>query len=111
MPGHSLTRSAVHLLVCALLLSCAAKSKPLPINVAVRADYKGSLHVMPCSNQARSTEADAEGQAFARECPAPGQDVELVVLQGGRTYRISSERLSISRTADGIAVEIIGQVP
>jgi hypothetical protein len=46
------------------------------------------------------------GRAYARECPQPGQEIELVVVQGGQTYRVPSEKLTISKTGDGIPVEI-----
>ena len=93
-------------MACTILLSCAAKPRPLEINVEVRPGYKGALRVSPCSNQASAMLADEQGRAYARECPQPGQEIELIVVQGGQTYRVSTEKLTISKTGDGIPVEI-----
>jgi hypothetical protein len=103
-------RCLPHLLACMILLSCAAKPSPVVIHIEVRAGYKGMLHVTPCADQARVGAAGERGIIYAVECPRPGQEIELVVVQGGQTYRIPSEKLSVSRTGDGIPVDIIGQI-
>jgi hypothetical protein len=104
--GYFLRRCVPHLMACTILLSCAAKPQPVEINVQVQPGYKGTLHVSPCSSQASAMPADERGRAYARECPQPGQEIELVVVQGGQTYRVPSEKLTISKTGDGIPVEI-----
>ena len=109
--GEVVVRRCVpHLLASAILLSCAAKPRPVAINIEVQAGYKGALHVTPCADRAQVKRADEQGTVYAEECPQPGQEIELVVIQGGQTYRIPSENLSISKTGDGIPVEIDGRI-
>jgi hypothetical protein len=108
--SHLLKRCVPHLLACTILLSCAAKAKPLEINVEVRPDYKGALHVTPCSSKPGPVRADDQGRAYAGECPRPGQEIELVVMRGGQTYRIPAEKLTVSKTGDGIPVEVIASI-
>jgi hypothetical protein len=108
--GYLLKRCVPHLLAGTILLSCAAKPKPLEINVEVQPGYKGTLHITPCSNHSGRIQADQQGQAYASECPQPGQEIELVVVQGAATYRIPSSRLQVSKTGDGIPVEVIASI-
>lgn len=108
--GCLLKRCVPHLLACTILLSCAAKPKPLEINVEVQPGYKGTLHITPCSNHPGRMQADQQGQAYVAQCPYPGQEIELVVVQGTTTYRIPSSRLRVSKTGDGIPVEVIASI-
>jgi hypothetical protein len=108
--GHFLKRCVPHLLACTILLSCAAKPKAVEINVEVQPGYKGTLHVRPCSNQSDLARADEQGKAYATACPQPGQEIELVVVQGGAIRRIPPERLIINKTGDGIPIEVIASI-
>ncbi|HWF39604.1 MAG TPA: hypothetical protein VG322_13850 [Candidatus Acidoferrales bacterium] len=103
--SYFVRRCVPHLLACTILLSCAAKPAPLQISVQVRPDYKGVLRISPCSSQL-AERADDQGRAYTRACPQAGQEIELVVTQGTQTRRISSGQLTISKTGDGIPVEI-----
>jgi hypothetical protein len=104
--GYILRRCAPHFLACTILLSCAAKPKPIEISVEVPLGYKGALRISPCSDQARSAQMDEQGRAYARECPQPGQEIEVVVIEGSQSTHIPSQKLNISKTGDGIPVEI-----
>jgi hypothetical protein len=107
--GYLLRRCIPHLLACTILLSCAAKPDPVRISVQVRPDYKGTLHISPCSRQADAP-ADEQGRAYTQACPQPGQEVDLMVIQGEQTRHIPSEKLTISKTGDGIPVEISASI-
>jgi hypothetical protein len=104
-----LRRCAPHLLACTALLSCGANPTPVSIQVEVSPGYKGILDIAPCSSKATS-KADDQGKVYTSECPRPGQEIEVVVVQGGQTYRIPPEKLSVSRAGDGVPVAISGQI-
>jgi hypothetical protein len=104
--GFLLRRCAPHLLACIILLSCAAKPKPVEISVEVPIGYKGALRISPCSDQARPAQPDERGRVYTRECPQPGQEVEVVITEGSQSMHIPSGKLNVSKTGDGIPVEI-----
>src|SRR5579871_5416434 len=104
--GYLLRRCAPHLLACTILLSCAAKPRPVEISVQVPLGYKGVLHISPCSDQTRLAQADEQGRAYTHECPQPGQEIEVVVMEGAQSFHIPSDKLNINKTGDGIPVEI-----
>ena len=104
--GYFLRRFAPHLLACTILLSCAAKAKPMEISVEAPIGYTGALRISPCSDETKVARLDEQGRAYARECPQPGQEIEVVVVEGPKSIHIPSEKLKISKTGDGIPVEI-----
>ena len=104
--GYFLRRCAPHLLACTILLSCAAKPKPVEISVEVPLGYKGALRISPCSDQAKIARPDDQGRAYSHECPQPGQEIEIVVVEGSQSFHIPYDKLNISKTGDGIPVEI-----
>jgi hypothetical protein len=104
--GYFLKRCAPHLLACTILLSCGAKPKPVEISVDVPLGYKGVLHISPCSDQARAAQPDDQGRVYACECPQPGQEIEVMVVEGSQSFHIPYGKLNISKTGDGIPVEI-----
>lgn len=108
--GHFLKRLVPHLLAATMLLSCGAKPKALEINVEVQPEYRGALRVTPCSSRNGPARADELGRAYAAAYPQPGQEIELVVIQGGKSYHIPSERLRVNTTGDGIPVEVIASI-
>ena len=95
--GHFLKRLVPHLLAGTILLSCGAKPKALDINVEVQPEYRGALRVTPCSNRNGSARADELGRAYVAVCPQPGQEIELVITQGVKSYHIPSERLTVEQ--------------
>lgn len=108
--GHFLKRLVPHLLAGTILLSCGAKPKALEISVEVRPEYRGALRVTPCSSRNGPARADELGRAYVAACPQPGQEIELVITRGDKSYHIPSERLTVSKTGDGIPVEVIASV-
>jgi hypothetical protein len=104
--GYLLRRCAPHLLACTILLSCAAKPKPVEISVQVPLGYKGALRISPCSDRVRAADPDEQGRAYAHECPQPGQEIEVVIVEGAQSFHIPFDKLNISKTGDGIPVEI-----
>ena len=106
--GHFLKRFVPHLLAATILLSCGAKPKALEISVEVQPEYRGALRVTPCSS--RNGPADELGRAYVAACPQPGQEIQLLISQGGKSYHIPSERLTVNKTGDGIPVEVIASI-
>jgi hypothetical protein len=99
---------------CALLLfSCAAAKSAQQITVQVPDEFAGTLQIDPCDRSASVDHilADAKGAAATSACPHRGDQITLIIVRAGKTYRVIPENVTIVRTGDGLPVRIQAAAP
>jgi hypothetical protein len=96
-----------------LLFSCGSRSAPQQLTVQVPDDFSGALRIRACQEGAALDKlaVDAKGSAATLACFHKREQVTLLIVRGGKTYRISPKDVTILRTGDGLATEILAQVP
>ena len=96
-----------------LLFSCGSRSAPQQLTVQVPDDFSAELRIRACQDGAARDKlaADAQGGATTSACFRREEQVTLLIVRRGKTYRISPEDLTILRTGDGLATEIRAQLP
>jgi hypothetical protein len=99
------------LAISLLLISCAAKSAPTRITVQVPGKYAGSLRLHPCDKDAQDpVMVNEKGEGKTSACPL-GDDVEIVVIKGGKTIYLAPAKISVARAGDGFPVTITAVIP
>jgi hypothetical protein len=107
-----LTPLYVTLLSALLLFSCGAGSSAREITVQVPDTFAGTLRISPCDrSQSERVAVDERGVTATSVCPRSGEQVTLVVIRSGQTYRISPENVTIRRAGDGLPVSIEATIP
>jgi len=92
------------------LASCAAKNAPSRVNVKVADTYSGQLHLRPCQDGAKDpVVVDERGNGDMAVCPYG--DLVITVVKPSKTVYITSDKIRIERTGDGIPVAISADVP
>src|SRR5215475_13328398 len=86
-----------------LLFSCGAAKSAQEISVKVPDQFVGALKISPCQREANPEPVviDRQGTGSTSSCPLGGRQVTLVIMQNGRTYRISPDQVKIRRAGDG----------
>lgn len=103
----------VPVLSALLLFSCAAAKSAQEITVQVPEEFSGLVKIDPCESKASADHisVDAKGLAATSSCPKTGQQVTLVIVRAGKTYRITPENVAVLRAGDGLPVRIQATVP
>jgi hypothetical protein len=102
---------ATSLAISLCLMSCAAKSAPTRITVKVDDKYAGSLRLHSCDKDAQDpVTVNEKGEGKTSACPL-GDDVEIVVIKGGKTIYLAPAKISVARTGDGFPVTITAVIP
>jgi hypothetical protein len=92
------------------LASCAAKRMPTIVTVKVPDTYAGPLHLKPCEEGAKEPAVvDEQGNGETTACP--NGDVEIVVIKQTQKIYLTSEKVKVDKTGDGIPVGITANVP
>jgi hypothetical protein len=78
----------------------------------VPAHFSGKIHIVTCAGNASMTEVsvDEKGEGKTALCPAVDRTVEIEVIGGDRRLKLAASEVHISRTGDGIATSIEGQI-
>jgi hypothetical protein len=99
------------LAISLLLVSCAAKSAPARITVRITEKFTGLLRLYPCDKAALDpVSVDEKGEGKTSACPL-ADDVEIVVLQSGKTIYLAPEKIKVARAGDGFPVMISAAIP
>ncbi len=93
-----------------LLASCAAKSLPTVVTVTLADAYSGPIRLSLCEKSAKNPAVvDLHGNGDTTACPYGS--VEIVVIKGASRIYITSDKIRVDKTGDGIPVAIRTQIP
>jgi hypothetical protein len=101
---------ATAIFISLLFASCAAKTLPTVITVTVADGYSGPIYLSLCQKGAKDPAVvDQQGNGATPAC-AYGS-VEVVVIKAASRIYLSSDRIRVDKTGDGIPVAIRTQIP
>lgn len=95
-----------------ILFSCGATNLPVVLKAVAPDNIKGQITIRLCVAGSQTEAAiDGTGIGNSAACFGPEEVLSLHVNHRGKTYIFPVNQLRISRTGDGIPVEVSAQLP